>query len=132
MLIAQQLTSLGYSLWATKGTHEALAARGIAAELAHAPSSEESPTTLSLLEGQKVHLVINTTDSFGTRRMTDGYRTRRKAVDSDVPLMTNLKDAQLLADALVRANKSREPRSMQEFYELSVTPFTERSSLRLR
>ena len=54
-------------------------------------------------------------------------------MDSDVPLVTNMKDACLLAEALERAHErpgSKTPYSMQEFYELSANPFAERAALK--
>merc|ERR1712045_109474 len=56
----------------------------------------------TLMRGGKVDLVINMPDSMDSQALTDGFELRRAAVDSDTPLITDIKCAVLLAMSLHR------------------------------
>jgi carbamoyl-phosphate synthase large subunit len=97
---------LGLALYATPGTAEALHAEGIACTaLAKAPG--EGRSGMDVIEEGAVDLVINVPRSYDELGRPDGYLIRRRAVDADVPLMTDL----MLATALVNALRNRAGRA---------------------
>lgn len=94
---------LGLKLYATPGTAEALTAVGIACTSLSKEEGEASALTL-INEGQ-VDLVINVPRSYDELGRPDGYLIRRHAVDSQIPLITDVKLARALVAALQQAKK---------------------------
>jgi carbamoyl-phosphate synthase large subunit len=93
---------LGLPLYATPGTAEALHAEGIACTaLAKAPG--EGRSGMDVIDEDLVDLVINVPRSYDELGRPDGYLIRRRAVDAEVPLVTDL----MLATALVNALRNR-------------------------
>ncbi len=97
---------LGLALYATSGTAEALHAGGIACSvLAKAPG--EGRSGMDVIDEGLVDLVVNVPRSYDELGRPDGYLIRRRAVDADVPLVTDL----MLATALVNALRNRRGRA---------------------
>jgi len=93
---------LGLTLFGTPGTAEALHAEGIpCTALAKAPG--EGRSGMDVIEEGLVDLVINVPRSYDELGRPDGYLIRRRAVDAEVPLVTDL----MLATALVNALRNR-------------------------
>jgi len=89
---------LGLELYATAGTAEALQAHGIACTaLSKVPGVGRSG--MDVIDDGLVDLVINVPRSYDELGRPDGYLIRRRAVDADLPLVTDL----MLATALVNA-----------------------------
>lgn len=87
-------------LYATAGTHDALAQLGIpSTQLAKAPD-EPGSTAMEAIQLGLVDLVINVPRSFDERGRPDGYLIRRAAVDAHTPLITELELARAVIDAL--------------------------------
>ena len=87
-------------LCATRGTQEFLASNGVDAELLGWPLDDDHPNALEVIESGKVDLVINVPKSFEKEELTNDYLIRRKAVDFDVSLFTNIQAAVLFVEAL--------------------------------
>lgn len=125
---AKMLQDMGFQLFATKGTHEFLRNHGAleACTLVYKPLVRREPNALTLLNSGKIDLVINVPDSMESMSVTDGFRMRRGAIDSATSLVTDMKIAILLVQALHRKH-SRESRgkafwnyySWQEHVEVS-------------
>jgi carbamoyl-phosphate synthase large subunit len=97
---------LGLALYATTGTAEALQAEGIECSvLAKAPG--EGRSGMDVIDEGLVDLVVNVPRSYDELGRPDGYLIRRRAVDADVPLLTDL----MLATALVNAMCNRPSRT---------------------
>lgn len=104
----KRLYSLGYKLFATAGTADFIQEHGIPVQyLEVLPEGEDEKSEYSLsqhLANNLIDLYINLPSSNRFRRpanyMSKGYRTRRMAVDYAVPLVTNVKCAKLLVEAL--------------------------------
>lgn len=96
----QKLVASGLSLFATEGTAAFLGEHGVPVTLAHKPTSGLHPNTTDLISEHKVDLVINDPQGGLGEGVSNGYRIRRAAVDYDVSLITNLKCAIMLANAL--------------------------------
>lgn len=104
----KKLYELGYKLFATAGTADFIQEHGIPVQyLEVLPEGEDEKSEYSLsqhLANNLIDLYINLPSSNRFRRpanyMSKGYRTRRMAVDYAVPLVTNVKCAKLLIEAL--------------------------------
>ena len=93
---------LGLALYATPGTAEALQAEGIkCVPLAKLPG--EGRSGMDVIDDGLVDLVINVPRTYDELGRPDGYLIRRRAVDAEVPLVTDL----MLATALVNALRNR-------------------------
>jgi carbamoylphosphate synthase large subunit len=101
---AQTLHQMGFQLFATKGTKEAWKDYPELSDciLVYKPLVKREPNALSLLREGKIDLVINVPDSMDSQALTDGFELRRAAVDSAVPLITDIKTATLATQSLHR------------------------------
>ncbi len=102
------LAELGYSLYATEHTHDFLKENGIESARVYKISSGGEPNVLTLIESGIIDFIINipargmereSTTAKG--KFTDGFIIRRRAVDFDIPLITNRQ----LAEAFITALK---------------------------
>lgn len=107
----QKLRKMGYDLFATAGTADFLQEHGITVQYLEilAGEADEQKSEYSLtqhLANNLIDLYINLPSNNRFRRpanyMSRGYRTRRMAVDYQTPLVTNVKNAKLLIEALSR------------------------------
>ncbi len=99
---AQILGRLGISLFATQGTADFLLAHGVNTTVLHWPLEEKTPNTLDFISQRRVDLVINIPKNFREDELTNDYLIRRRAVDFDIPLITNIQLAQRFVEALER------------------------------
>ncbi|KJR81816.1 carbamoyl-phosphate synthase [Sporothrix schenckii 1099-18] len=116
-----KLQQLGYKLFATAGTADYLQEHGIPVQYLEAFGKEDdnSGDETSSSKAQKgefsltqhlaknmIDLYINLPSNNKYRRpanfMSKGYRTRRMAVDYQIPLVTNVKNAKILIEAMAR------------------------------
>lgn len=108
----ESLHKMGYKLFATAGTADYIQEHGIPVkflEVLTSDDQDEQKPEYSLtqhLANNLIDLYINLPSSNRFRRpasyMSKGYRTRRMAVDYQTPLVTNVKNAKLLIEALAR------------------------------
>jgi carbamoyl-phosphate synthase/aspartate carbamoyltransferase len=108
----QSLHKMGFNLFATAGTADYITEHNIPVKFLEVlPSGEqdEQKPEYSLtqhLSNNLIDLYINLPSSNRFRRpanyMSRGYRTRRMAVDYQTPLVTNVKNAKLLIEAIAR------------------------------
>ncbi|MGC9599125.1 MAG: carbamoyl-phosphate synthase (glutamine-hydrolyzing) large subunit [Minisyncoccia bacterium] len=104
---AEALATNGFTLYATQGTAEFLNRHDIRAARIYKVSEGKNPNALALIQKKKIAFVVNVSNhenhanhSKESRlRRTDGYLIRRAAVDTNIPLFTDLQ----LARAFVRA-----------------------------
>jgi carbamoyl-phosphate synthase/aspartate carbamoyltransferase len=108
----ERLHKMGYKLFATAGTADYIQEHGYPVKFLEVLSSgehDEQKAEYSLtqhLSNNLIDLYINLPSSNRFRRpanyMSRGYRTRRMAVDYQTPLVTNVKNAKLLIEAIAR------------------------------
>ncbi|KAF2230101.1 aspartate carbamoyltransferase [Viridothelium virens] len=107
----RKLHELGYNLFATAGTADYLQEHGIPTKYLEALRGHEADqkpeySLTQHLANALIDLYINLPSSNRFRRpasyVSKGYRTRRMAVDYQTPLVTNVKNAKILIEALVR------------------------------
>jgi carbamoyl-phosphate synthase large subunit len=97
---ARMLKEMGYTLYATRGTAEFMKANGIEAEVLYWPLERQEPNTLTYISEGQVDLVVNIPKNVEKEELDNDYLIRRKAVDFNVPLITNLQLAKRLVEAL--------------------------------
>ncbi|KAI9889525.1 MAG: hypothetical protein M1814_005219 [Vezdaea aestivalis] len=107
----QKLHGMGYNLFATAGTADFLQEHGVPVKyleiLGEDEANQKSEYSLTQhLANNLIDLYINLPSSNRFRRpanyMSKGYRTRRMAVDYQTPLVTNVKNAKILVEAIAR------------------------------
>lgn len=96
--IGKQLIDMGFTLLGTEGTSAFLQSEGLDCEPVY-KVSDKHPNVLDAIEQENVQLVINTPNKYSHEERSDGYLIRRKAIDNNIPLITNLQ----LMKVLVRA-----------------------------
>jgi len=102
--IARKLKQMGYPLFATKGTAEALSKAGIDDIKVFRKVHEENggEDILSYLMTGKIGFVINTTSSMKRINIDDEYAIRRTAVEFLIPVLTRIETAKALIDAIAQ------------------------------
>lgn len=108
----ERLHKMGYNLFATAGTADYIQEHGLPVKFLEVlPKGEHEDQKLEYsltqhLSNNLIDLYINLPSSNRFRRpanyMSRGYRTRRMAVDYQTPLVTNVKNAKLLIEAIAR------------------------------
>jgi carbamoyl-phosphate synthase large subunit len=103
--LAKRLKTLGFGIYATKGTSDILRSGGVEAVPVFRISEHGSPDAISLMRHGDVHLIINTpTEASGARR--DGYMMRRLAVELEIPFFTTVQGAKAAVMAMEHALKN--------------------------
>ena len=106
----EKLYKMGYTLFATPGTADFISGYNIPVkylEVLDDESGEKSEFSLTQhLANNDIDLYINLPSANRFRRpasyVSNGYKSRRMAIDYSVPLVTNVKCAKLLIEALNR------------------------------
>jgi carbamoyl-phosphate synthase large subunit len=98
------LKKMGFTFYATKGTADFMKENNIDAEVLYWPSEEKEPNTLTCIADGKIDLVINIPKNIEKEELDNDYLIRRKAVDFNVSLITNLQLAKRFVEALSRAS----------------------------
>lgn len=125
----KKLHQMGYNLFATSGTADFIQEHGIPCQFLEVLRDEEEASNQKSEYSLTQHLAKNLIDLYINlpsnnrfRRpasyMSRGYRTRRMAVDYHTPLVTNVKNAKLLIEAIARG------------YGLNISPVDSQSSHR--
>src|SRR5262249_29422856 len=112
---ARLLREAGIALFATRGTAEFLGEHGVEATLLHWPLEHDKPNVLDHLAAKKVDLVINVPKNYEEEELTNDYLIRRRAVDCNVPLITDFQVARRLTEAIVHKSLA----------DLSITSWAE-------
>ena len=96
----RQLAEMDYTLYATTGTAAFLKDNGIKTDVLNWPLDKTEPNIITYLENGKIDLVINIPKNVEREELDNDYLIRRKAVDFDVPLITNVQIAKRFVEAL--------------------------------
>lgn len=99
---ARKLHKLGFNLFATEGTSDFLNNNGIKNSKLYKVSTGKSPNILDYIMQKKLDLVIDIPKNYTRQEITDGYMIRRKAIDMNIPLFTNIQIAKIMTDVLER------------------------------
>lgn len=114
---AQKLVEMGYKIFATTNTHQLLKEHGIRSRHVYKINEKMMPNILAMMEKKKFDLVINTQSLKHAHIVErDGYIMRRKAIDYNIPLINNLKIAELFVNSIHKYKLSQlEIKSMDEY-----------------
>ncbi|MBP7175477.1 MAG: carbamoyl-phosphate synthase large subunit [Thermoclostridium sp.] len=112
--LAEGFEKLGYTLYATGKTALYLNMHGIATN-AVKKISDGSPNILDLIDTGKIKLIVNT-PTRGRAPQRDGFKIRRKAVESSIPCLTSMDTAFGLLKCLQLGKKPEE----LEIYNLKI------------
>ncbi|HUX98734.1 MAG TPA: carbamoyl-phosphate synthase (glutamine-hydrolyzing) large subunit [Candidatus Deferrimicrobium sp.] len=108
--LAKKLHKLGYKLFATEHTAEIFAINKIPATILHKiKEPERKPNILDYLIDRSIDLIINIPVTRTLEKMLDiledEYEIRRRAVEFNIPVITNLELANALIIALEKAQR---------------------------
>ena len=96
--IGRRFEKLGYTIYATRSTCNALKEAGVHAKKVN-KISQESPTVMDLILGHRIDLVIDTPTQ-GRDKSRDGFLIRRTAIETGVNCITALDTARALVTSL--------------------------------
>ncbi|MCI8638014.1 MAG: carbamoyl-phosphate synthase large subunit [Coprococcus sp.] len=96
--IGRRFEALGYRIFATRGTADALKAAGVKA-IPINKIEQESPNLMDLILGHEIDLVIDTPPQ-GADRSKDGFIIRRNAIETGVNVLTAMDTARALVLSL--------------------------------
>jgi carbamoyl-phosphate synthase large subunit len=114
MQLAASLHDLGFRIFATGGTAQAVRRMGVPVERVR-KIAEGSPNVVDLVESGDVDLVINTPTGSGAR--ADGYEIRRAAVARGIPCITTMTGASAAQRAILALRQGDGGvRSLQELH----------------
>ncbi len=97
---AKKLQRLGFHLFASKGTAAFLLRNGLVTEILHWPLDQQQPNILDYIKEGKIDLIVNIPKNNLREELTNGQLIRRTAVDFGVSLITDIKIAKQMVDAL--------------------------------
>ncbi|HEX5447785.1 MAG TPA: carbamoyl-phosphate synthase large subunit, partial [Candidatus Saccharimonadales bacterium] len=113
---AKSLSDAGWTLYATPGTHDFFKEYGIKTQRLYKLSQRKKPSVAGAIAENKIGLIINV-PSRGLIN-SDGYKIRRLAVESFIPLLTNAETGRLLLNCLSAGmTESRHPKTWQEYVQ---------------
>lgn len=96
----KKLQQMGFKFYATKGTADFLRLHGVEAEILHWPLENIEPNTLTYIANGLIDLVINIPKNIEKEELDNDYLIRTKAINFNVPLITNLQLAKRLVEAI--------------------------------
>lgn len=100
--VGRRFEKLGYKIYATRSTCNALKEAGVTARQVN-KISMESPTVMDLILGHEIDLVIDTPTQ-GRDKSRDGFLIRRTAIETGVNCITAMDTAKALVTSLENAN----------------------------
>jgi carbamoyl-phosphate synthase large subunit len=96
----RKLNDMGFKFYATKGTSDFMKENGIQSEVLHWPSENIEPNTLTYIAENKIDLVINIPKNIEKEELDNDYLIRRKSVDFNISLITDLQLAKRFVEAI--------------------------------
>jgi carbamoyl-phosphate synthase large subunit len=98
--IAEKFRTLGYSLYATKGTARILSEAGFDVTPVNKIRENDTENTATLLDSGKIDCIVSTSEK-GRNPLMDDVKIRRKACMLGIPCLTSIDTANALADSLL-------------------------------
>ncbi|HEX2983565.1 MAG TPA: ATP-grasp domain-containing protein, partial [Ignavibacteriales bacterium] len=94
------LKNMGLKFYGTQGTSDFYAKNGIEIEVLNRPFDYKEPSILTYLAEGKIDLVINIPKTSEKEELDSDYIIRRRAVDLNIPLVTNIQFAKRFVKSL--------------------------------
>jgi len=115
--VVKGFEKMGFEIFGTEGTADFFNENDIKCKKLHKISSKESPNILDGLNNQDFDLIVNIPNSYSRTSITDGYLLRRKSVDLNIPLITNVQVATIMQEALEMYDEKSLPiKAMGEYF----------------
>lgn len=89
----------GYDIYATGGTSQFLSDHGVRNHTVH-KIGEPGKTVLDIIDEGKVDFVINIPQNYSHEEATIGYQIRRRTIDLNVPLITNVQITKMIVECM--------------------------------
>ncbi len=103
VLIAKILVSLGFKIFATRGTASFLSENGVVCEPVN-KVHEGGKHIIKMIDGGEIQLVINTTSGF--KSLQDSFLIRRGVIRNKILHSTTLEGGRAISQAILEAQKS--------------------------
>ena len=100
--VARKFAEMEFEIYATEGTADFFNQNGLKCKKLYKISTEKDPNLIDALTERKFDLIVNIPKHYSRTTVTDGYLIRRKSVDLNIPLITNVQVAGIVAEALKR------------------------------
>jgi carbamoyl-phosphate synthase large subunit len=97
---AVHFQEMGFNIFGTEGTADFLNENGVESKKVYKISSQKHPDVLDAMSKGDFDLIVNIPRNYARSSETDGYTIRRKCVDLNIPLITNVQIAKEIAEAL--------------------------------
>lgn len=118
----ERLDELGWDLYATRGTHDFLAGRGVGSISIYKVGEGYEPNVATLISKKQVDLIVNIPKNVSSR-LSEGFKIRRLAIDHLIPLITNVQQAAVFLQCLTELDPEQLPvKSWQEFVQCKKLP----------
>jgi carbamoyl-phosphate synthase large subunit len=104
--LLERLDELGWNLYATHGTHDFLAQRGIGSISVYKVGEGHEPNIATLIGKKEIDLIINIPKN-SSPRLTEGFKIRRLAIDHLIPLITNVQLAAVFLQCLAELDPEK-------------------------
>lgn len=102
----KKLNTFGIKFYATKGTADFLCQNGIDSETLYWPLENQEPNVMTYISNGNIDLVINIPKSADKNELDNDYIIRRKAVDMNISLITNVQIAKRFVKALSKYSEN--------------------------
>ncbi len=99
----KKLEETGWEIFATAGTHDFLAKRGVASTFVYKIGEGAEPSAASVICKKQADLIVNIPQR-STSSQTSGFKLRRLAIDHLIPLITNVQQAAVFLQCLSELN----------------------------
>ena len=99
--IAKKILKSGGKLYATPGTHMFLLENGVESTVAYRVDDVRKPSVVDIINNGDVDLIINTPTML-SGAIRDGFEIRRQALRKGVPVITNVRLADLVISSYVK------------------------------
>ncbi len=110
----EKLRDMGFVFYATEHTADFLAKHRIKSKKVFKLHQRKKPNVLDLLNSGELDLIINIQER-ALKPTEDGFAVRRKAVDMNIPLITNRQLAEAFVMALAERNHSGTIKTWDEY-----------------
>jgi carbamoyl-phosphate synthase large subunit len=105
--VARKFAEMEFEIFATEGTADFFDQNGVACKklykistAAKAGQGGKEPNLIDALSRKDFDLIINIPKHYSRENVTDGYMIRRKSIDLNIPLITNVQVARIIVEAL--------------------------------
>lgn len=113
--IAKMLQELNSRIYCTPGTAAFLEGNGISSETVYKLEDVRAPRIDDLIMNGNLSLIINTPGS-GSRYQRDGFEIRKLAMSKGIPVITNIRFAEIAIELSADSTKDFEIRELSEYY----------------